>query len=60
MMKRELIQVHGEKRYIRRDEKGRFTSSQVSAGRSLTSDRRQHAKTIVPSGRGDRGDQKRS
>jgi hypothetical protein len=32
--KRELIQPHqGDKRYMRRDEQGRFTSDQVDVGR---------------------------
>jgi len=56
---RELIQVNGNKRYVRRDNYGRFTSDQVSVGRSLASARRQHAETTVPPGQGDRGDQKR-
>jgi len=55
---RELISVNGNKRYVRRDNHGRFTSDQVSVGRSLARDRRQHAETVVPSGQGDRGDQK--
>jgi hypothetical protein len=55
--KRELIQPHqGDKRYMRRDEQGRFTSDQVDVGRSLTADRRRHAKTVAPKGQGDRGD----
>jgi hypothetical protein len=58
--KRELITSRGNSRYIRRDEKGRFTTDQVDVGGSLTTDRRQQAKTIVRKGQGDRGDQKRS
>ena len=58
--KRELITSRGNSRYIRRDERGRFTSEQVKVGDSLASDRRQHAKTVVPKGQGDRGDQKRT
>jgi len=58
--KRETIAPHGEKRFIRRDANGRFTSDQVDAGRSIAQDRRQKAKTVVQSGMGDRGDQKRS
>ena len=46
-------------RYVRRDERGRFTSSQVDVGRSLTADRRKQAKTEAPKGQGDRGDQRR-
>jgi hypothetical protein len=59
MPDRETITVNGAKRFIRRDARGRFTSDQVGAGRSIAADRRQAAKTIVPSGQGDRGDQKR-
>ena len=57
---RETIQPHaGDKRYIRRDSRGRFTSDQVDVGRSLAADNNQRAKTIAPKGQGDRGDQKR-
>jgi hypothetical protein len=55
MAKRELIAPKGDKRYVRRDEKGRFEESD-DVGRSLASDRRQHAKTKAKSGQGDRGD----
>jgi hypothetical protein len=58
--KRELIEPHdGDKRYIRRDDNGQFTDDQVDVGRSLSQDRRQHAKTEASKGQGDRGDQKR-
>jgi len=56
--KRELINTGSDKRYVRRDEKGRFDDV-VDVGKSLAQDRRQHAKTTVPPGQGDRGDQKR-
>lgn len=57
--KRELIEPHeGDRRYVRRDEKGRFDKV-VDVGRSLAADRRSHAKTAVPKGQGDRGDTKR-
>lgn len=57
---RETIEPHaGDKRYIRRDSRGRFTSDQSSVGRSLGDDRRQHAKNTVPPGQGDRGDQQK-
>lgn len=59
MSKRELIAPHGDKRYARRDEKGRFTSEQDNVGRSLAQDKRTHAKTISKPGQGDRGDRKR-
>jgi len=59
--KRELIEPHdGDKRYVRRDDQGQFTEDQVDVGRSLSQDRRQHAKTEAPKGHGDRGDQKQS
>jgi hypothetical protein len=54
--KRELIEPNeGDKRYVRRDEKGRFKESD-DVGRSLTQDRRQHAQTKSKPGQGDRGD----
>jgi hypothetical protein len=56
--KRELIAPNGDKRYVRRDEKGRFKESD-DVGRSLSQDRRRHSDTEVKSGQGDRGDQKR-
>ncbi len=59
MPKRELINTTSDKRFVRRDERGRFASSD-DTGRSLAADRRQPAKTTVKGGQGDRGDQKRS
>jgi hypothetical protein len=56
--KREEIDTGKDKRYIRRDEQGRFDEV-VDEGRSLTQDRRQHSKHVVPPGQGDRGDQER-
>lgn len=59
-MKREVIQPHeGDKRYVRRDEKGNFTTDQTAVGKSLAADRKTKAKTVVPKGQGDRGDQKK-
>jgi len=59
--KRELIEPNaGDKRYIRRDEAGRFTEDQVDVGRSLAADRRSTSSTTAPKGQGDKGDQKRS
>ncbi len=56
MSKRELIEPHkGDKRYVRRDDQGRF-SKEVDVGKSLARDRRQHAKTVAKPGEGDRGD----
>jgi hypothetical protein len=57
--KRELIDTGTDKRYVRRDEKGRFDEVD-DVGRSLSQDVRKHAKTTVPPGQGDRGDQKRN
>jgi hypothetical protein len=59
MPKRELIAPRGAKRYVRRDEQGRFTSDQVSVERSLSRDRRTDAKAESKSGYGDRGDRRR-
>lgn len=55
MSKRELIDTGTDKRYVRRDDQGRFKES-VDVGRSLAADRRTDAKTKVKSGQGDRGD----
>ncbi len=56
---RELIEPHkGDKRYVRRDEKGRFEEVD-DVGRSLAQDVRRQAKTSVKPGQGDRGDRKR-
>lgn len=57
--KRELIDTGTDKRFVRRDDEGRFEESD-DVGRSLSQDVRQKAKTKVPPGQGDRGDQKRS
>ncbi|PYQ26377.1 MAG: hypothetical protein DMF56_24805 [Acidobacteria bacterium] len=57
--KRELIEPHkGDKRYVRRDASGRFKEV-TDVGRSLTQDRKRHAKTEAKPGYGDRGDRKR-
>lgn len=55
---RELIDTDRDKRYVRRDEKGQFDDV-TDVGRSLAQDRKQSAKTKVPPGQGDRGDQER-
>lgn len=56
--KRELIDTGRDKRYVRRDELGRFKESD-DVGRSLSQDIRRKAKKEVPAGQGDRGDQPR-
>jgi hypothetical protein len=53
--KRELINTGSDKRYVRRESRGRFSESD-DVGRSLAADRRRKAKTKVKSGQGDRGD----
>jgi len=53
---RELIDTGRDKRYVRRDDQGRFSESD-DVGRSLSQDVRRHAKTKVKKGQGDRGDQ---
>ena len=53
---RELIDTGTDKRYVRRDEEGRFTESD-DVGRSLSQDRRRKAETDVEPGYGDQGDE---
>lgn len=55
---RELIDTGRDKRFVRRDEEGKFAEVD-DVGRSLKQDRQQHAKTEVQPGQGDRGDQRR-
>lgn len=54
--KRELIDTGTDKRFVRRDEEGKFKESD-DVGRSLAQDVRKDAKTKVKPGYGDRGDQ---
>jgi hypothetical protein len=57
--KRELIEpTPGDKRFVRRDEEGRFKEVD-DVGRSLTQDRKRRAKTKAKPGQGDRGDRKK-
>jgi hypothetical protein len=54
--KRELIEPSpGDKRYVRRDEKGQFKESD-DVGRSLAQDQKRKSKTAAKPGQGDRGD----
>ncbi len=53
---RELIDTGRDKRFVRRDGEGQFKESD-DVGKSLGRDVRQHAKTKVKKGQGDRGDQ---
>ncbi|HEV8138032.1 MAG TPA: hypothetical protein VGP85_25355 [Pyrinomonadaceae bacterium] len=55
---RELIDTGRDKRFVRRDDRGEFDDVS-DVGRSLAQDRKQTAKTKVPPGQGDRGDQKK-
>jgi len=55
---RELIDTGTDKRYVRRDEKGRFKES-VDVGRSLSQDMKRQAKTEAKPSHGDKGDTKR-
>jgi hypothetical protein len=55
--KREVIEPPpGDKRYARRDERGRFTRDQVDVDRSLGQDARHSATTRVSNGQDDQGD----
>ena len=57
--KRELIEPNeGDKRYVRRDDEGKFTEEQDDVGRSLSQDRQREATTESKPGQGDRGDRK--
>ena len=54
--KRTLIEPHaGDKRYVRRDARGRIKESD-NVGRSLSADRKRSSKTTAKRGQGDRGD----
>lgn len=56
--KRELVEPReGDKRFVRRDDQGRFEESD-DASRSLSQDQQRDSKTEVQSGEGDRGDRK--
>ncbi len=56
--KRTTIEPHaGDKRYIRRDEKGQIKESD-DVSKSLRIDVKTPAKAVIKSGQGDKGDQK--
>jgi hypothetical protein len=58
MTKRELIEPNeGDKRFVRRDEKGRFDEVE-DVGRSLAQDQKREAKHESKPGHGDEGDRK--
>lgn len=54
-MPRELINTGTDKRYVRRDDHGRFKESD-DVGRSLSRDRHRDAEHKAKKGEGDRGD----
>jgi hypothetical protein len=58
MPKRELIDTGTDKRYVRRDEKGKFKES-ADVSRSLSADARHDAKHETKPSQGDKGDHKR-
>ena len=58
MPDRELIDTGRDKRFVRRDERGRFKESD-DVGRSLSQDRRRDAEHETRKGQGDRGDRAR-
>ncbi|TGE28509.1 hypothetical protein [Hymenobacter metallicola] len=56
MSKRELIEpTPGDKRYVRRNEKGQFTS-EVDLNRSLSQDDKHNSHRTSRPGQGDKGD----
>jgi hypothetical protein len=57
MANRELIDTGNDKRFVRRDEEGRFKESD-DVSKSLAADQRTKAKNTAPRGQGDRGDRK--
>lgn len=57
--KRELIEpTPGDKRYVRRDDEGRFKEVE-DVGQSLAQDQKRKAKNDTKAGQGDRGDRKK-
>jgi hypothetical protein len=57
---RELIEPNeGDKRYVRRDDEGKFKESD-DVGRSLSQDQKRDAQTESKSGQGDKGDRSSS
>ena len=55
MTKRELIDTGTDKRFVRRDDQGRFKESD-DVGRSLAQDQKRHSSTYAGEGQGDKGD----
>ena len=59
MPDRELIDTTRDKRYVRRDDQGRFRESD-DVGRSSAQDQRRDAEHDTRKGQGDRGDRRTS
>lgn len=57
LSKRELVDTGTDKRYVRRDEDGKFKES-VDVGRSLSADKRHQTKSDAKPVDGDKGDHK--
>jgi len=58
MSKRELIEpTPGDKRYVRRNDGGRF-DEQVDVGKASAQDQKRQAKTASKPGYGDKGDRR--
>ena len=55
MSKRELIEPKGDKRFVRRDEKGRIKESD-DVGRASAQDQKRKSTTVPPRAQGDKGD----
>ncbi len=55
MPTRELVNTGTDKRYVRRDDQGRFKESD-DVGKSLANDQRRDAQNTTKRGQGDRGD----
>jgi len=55
---RKLIAPRGDKRYVRRDDEGKFKEVE-DVGKSLSGDRKRKAKKPSTKGQGDRGDRRR-
>lgn len=57
MAKRERIDTGTDKRYVRRDARGRFQQSD-DVGRSHAQDQQRDAQNAAPKSQGDRGDRR--
>ncbi len=57
MTKRELIDTGTDRRFARRDDKGRFDEV-TDVGKSLAADQRRHSDKAPPKGEGDKGDRR--